>query len=296
MGKTTRAMAFIYCGIVYLIAFAAGYAAFLIFQKTGVLTATFLADIAATIVVWFFGLLLHNASLYDPYWSVAPLIILPAWLAVRGMPLRTADILFMIAIYVWGVRLTCNWAYRWRGLSHQDWRYTMIREKNPRMYFLANLMGINIMPTVLVFMGLAPVYYALMGGGQAGIWTYLGFILCIGAALLQAVADRQMEDFQKSSAKRSDHIDTGLWRLSRHPNYLGEIFFWWGIWLMQMGVVPFWPTAIGPIAITLLFVCVSIPMMERHIQATRPGYKNYKNEVPMLVPTRRTPAHDENSR
>jgi steroid 5-alpha reductase family enzyme len=284
LSKAKRGVSFLYCAFAYLLAFAAGYAVFHISHDTGILFATFLADIAATVVVWISGVIAKNASLYDPYWSVAPLLILPAWLFLRGTNLGASDILFVIAIYAWGLRLTYNWAVRWEGLAHQDWRYTMLREKNPGMWFVTNLAGINLMPTVLVYMGMAPVYFAVFSERPMGGLTYLGFTVCIGAALLQAVADRQMETFKKSNPDRGRHIDTGLWHVSRHPNYLGEISFWWGIWLMQMGIAPVWATVIGPIAITLLFVFVSIPMMERHVEATRPGYTAYKREVPMLVP------------
>ena len=284
MGKASRGMSFLYCGLVYLLALAAGYMTFRFFEDGGILLATFLADVAATVVVWFCGLLWRNASLYDPYWSVAPLIILPLWLWTSSGTIGTAGILFIIAVYAWGLRLTYNWANRWEGLAHQDWRYTMLKEKNPGMWFVTNLMGINLMPTVLVFLGMVPVYYAARAGGSAGVLTYAGFAVCMGAALLQAVADRQMEAFKKSGADQDDHICTGLWSLSRHPNYLGEVSFWWGIWLIQMGVTPVWFTTIGPVAITLLFVFVSIPMMERHVEENRPGYATYKKHVPMLVP------------
>ena len=284
MGKASRRASFVYCGIVYLIALVAGYIVYRLYAGSGMLLATFLADIAATVVVWFFGLLFRNASLYDPYWSVTPLVILPLWLWTSHAAADISGILFLIAIYVWGLRLTYNWANRWEGLSHQDWRYTMLREKNPRLYFVTNLMGINLIPTVLVFLGMVPVYYAASACGEAGILTYIGFAVCIGAAVLQAAADRQMETFKRSGAARGSLIDTGLWRLSRHPNYLGEVSFWWGIWIMQMGLTPVWPTVIGPAAITLLFVFVSIPMMERHVAENRPGYTDYKKQVPMLVP------------
>jgi len=284
MGKASRGASFVYCGLIYLIALLAGYFVFRFFSDGGMLLATFLADIAATIVVWFFGLLLGNASLYDPYWSVAPLVILPLWLWTSHAAAGVSGILFLAAIYVWGLRLTYNWANRWQGLSHQDWRYTMLRDQNPRLYFITNLMGINLMPTVLVFLGMAPVYYAARAGGEAGLLTYLGFAVCIGAAVLQAVSDRQMEAFKSSRKSKDDNIDTGLWRLSRHPNYLGEVSFWWGIWLMQMGVTPVWLTVIGPVAISLLFIFVSIPMMERHVRNAKPGYAEYQEQVPMLIP------------
>lgn len=284
MDKASRGASFAYCGLVYLVALAAAFFAYRLFEDSGVLAATFVADIAATVVVWLFGLRLQNASLYDPYWSVAPLVILPLWLWTSGTGIGVTGVLFIIAIYGWGVRLTYNWASRWEGLSHQDWRYTMLKQKNPRLWFATNLMGINLMPTVLVFLGMVPVYCATRAGGGAGLWSYGGFVLCIGAAVVQAVADRQMEAFKKSGADQDDHIGTGLWSLSRHPNYLGEVSFWWGIWLIQMGVTPVWFTAIGPVAITLLFVFVSIPMMERHVEENRPGYATYKKHVPMLVP------------
>lgn len=284
MGKASRGASFAYCVMVYLAALTAGYFVFRLSAEYGMLWATFMADVAATVVVWFSGLLFRNASLYDPYWSVAPLVILPLWLWTSHGTAGISGILFLIAIYVWGLRLTYNWANRWQGLSHQDWRYTMLRDKNPRLYFLTNLMGINLMPTVLVFLGMAPVYYAANAGGEAGILTYVGFAICIGAAVVQAVSDRQMEAFKSSRSSRDDNINTGLWHLSRHPNYLGEVSFWWGIWLMQMGVTPVWPTVIGPAAITLLFVFVSIPMMERHVAESRPGYEDYQKKVPMLIP------------
>ncbi|MCJ7471990.1 MAG: DUF1295 domain-containing protein, partial [Actinobacteria bacterium] len=70
---------------------------------------------------------------------------------------------------------------------------------------------------------------------------------------------------------------------SRHPNYLGEVSFWWGLWLMQMFVAPHaWATVAGPILITLLFIFVSIPMMEKHILSSKPAYRRYQKQVSVL--------------
>lgn len=286
MAKAARGISFLYCAAAYLSALAAGIAVFHLFGDAGVWIAMFLADIAATVAVWLCGLIAGNASLYDPYWSVAPLVILPAWLLVRGTSPGLSGVLFLIAVYGWGLRLTYNWANRWQGIGHQDWRYTMLKGKNPGMWFLTNLAGINLMPTVLVYLGMTPAYLALYADRPVGLLSWAGFAVCVAAAAIQAVADRQMEDFKKSDPPEGRYINTGLWRLSRHPNYLGEVCFWWGIWLMQTGIAPLWWTVIGPAAISALFVFVSIPMMERHVAGTRPGYAAYKREVPMLAPIR----------
>ena len=114
----------------------------------------------------------RNASLYDPYWSVAPLVIVPLWLCTQASEsgIALSGILFLIAIYAFGdCGLPTIGLNRWKGLSHQDWRYTMLRHKNPRLYFDYQPHGDSpIIPTVLVFLGMAPVFYATGAGGEAG--------------------------------------------------------------------------------------------------------------------------------
>jgi len=113
----------------------------------------------------------------------------------------------------------------------------------------------------------------------------MGFIICITAASVQFAADKQMMKFRLNSRNDGKCIETGLWKYSRHPNYLGEVSLWWGIWLMQMGTAPqYWFTVTGPLLITLLFVFISIPMMEKHVSKKRPEYQEYKKRVPMLLP------------
>jgi len=282
MLKKSRTLSFIIIFFAYLIAFAAAVYIYGLFPGTP-LFRMFVADIAATLVVWIFGLVFQNSSVYDPYWSVAPLVILPAWMVIRGGMLSMLDVLYIIAAFAWGLRLTLNWALRFYGLKYQDWRYTMYKENSPRFWVFINLFGIHLMPTLFVFGGLIPVYFGIFEKGGANAVSFAGFAVCIACAVIQFISDNQMTRFKKLEPGAC--IDGGLWRVSRHPNYFGEVFFWWGIFVMQLGALPgFWYTVIGPAAITLLFVLVSIPMMEKHVSATRPSYEEYKKRVPMLIP------------
>jgi len=268
-----------------MLAFSAGLLVFKLSSNMHVLVSTFLADIATTLVVWGFGILFSNSSIYDPYWSVAPVVILLCWIIIKGVSFSVIDILFLVAVIVWGIRLTINWAIRWKGLHHQDWRYTMLKERSPRLWFFTNLIGINIMPTVIVFIALIPAYFGI--GSERGVnsLNIIGITICIGAILIESIADLQMDLFIKGRSYKNQYIDQGLWRYSRHPNYFGEISFWWGIWLMQMGTAPqIWATVIGPILVTLLFIFVSIPMMEKHILTSIPTYSRYQKQVAVLKP------------
>lgn len=280
----TRLVSFIIVLAVYIFSFFISFLVFNLFNNIHILLASLLADIAATLVVWVFGIIFGNSSLYDPYWSVAPLIIIPFWILSAGIAFSIFEILLFAAIFLWGIRLTFNWAKRWKGLAHQDWRYIKLKKDNPRLWFLTNLIGINLMPTLIVFIALLPAYFGIVSKGSLNILTILGFTISIASVFIQAASDFQMDLFKKNKPFSNEFIDRGLWRYCRHPNYFAEVLFWWGIWILQMGINPkIWMTIIGPIVVTILFIFISIPMMEKHILSSKPSYSVYQRQVAMFI-------------
>jgi steroid 5-alpha reductase family enzyme len=282
-GINKKILSFFIVFAIYALAFLAGFLVYAVSKyKINVLLITFVADVAATLIVWGAGLIFKNSSVYDPYWSVAPAVIVPFWIILKKTELSTAVILMLAVLVIWAARLTLNWALRWKGLKHEDWRYLMLKEKSPRTWFLTNLVGINLMPTGIVFLVLAPVYYCIGFVGRINYIIIIGFIISTSAVIIQTISDAQMDLFRKSG---SGNIDKGLWRHSRHPNYFGEVMFWWGLWIIQMGINPQkWITIAGPVVMTLLFVFVSIPMMEKHVIESKPDYLMYKKQVSILIP------------
>jgi steroid 5-alpha reductase family enzyme len=130
------------------------------------------------------------------------------------------------------------------------------------------------------------VYPALAGAGRPwGALDVAAVALTAGAVLLEAVADAQLRRFVRRRADPAAVLDGGVWAWSRHPNYLGEILFWWGLFLSGIAAAPgrAWTVA-GPIAITLLFVLVSVPWMDRRMVARHPAWTARLRSVPALVP------------
>jgi steroid 5-alpha reductase family enzyme len=282
-GINKKILSFFIVFAVYALAFLVWFLIYAVSKyKINILLITFIADAAATLIVWGAGLLFKNSSVYDPYWSVAPAVIVPFWIILKKTGLSAAVILMLAVLIIWAARLTLNWALRWKGLKHEDWRYLMLKEKSPRTWFLTNLVGINLMPTAIVFLALIPVYYSIGFEGRINYIIITGFIISAAAVIIQTISDAQMDLFRKSY---SGNIDKGLWRHSRHPNYFGEVMLWWGLWIIQMGINPQkWITVAGPVVMTLLFVFISIPMMEKHIIESKPDYLMYKKQVSMLIP------------
>lgn len=282
MQHNTKTASIAIIAIVYLIAVFVGYMVFNSLKGAMYeLGALFVADVVATVVVWFFGLVFRNVSVYDPYWSVAPPIMFTIW-AIYKSVFTLPVILLLIAIWYWGIRLTVNWAYTFKGLSHEDWRYTRYRETQSSFLFhITNFFGLNMMPTVLVFVAMLPGFGLFEGTASVSIITWLGFAICLTAATIQLVADTQIHRFRESHP--GQYCDTGLWKHGRHPNYFGEITMWWGVWMLYASLRGIDWLMLGPVAMTVLFLFVSIPMMERRQLQNKPGYAEYKKKTRMLI-------------
>lgn len=267
--------------LIYGIAAAAG---FLLFDKLSAVLpeiwALLLSDVLATVIVWAFGLVYENVSVYDPYWSVAPPVMFTAWAFYRGC-FTLPVILLLVAVWYWGIRLTGNWAYTFKGLSHEDWRYTRYRETQPPFLFhVTNFFGLNMMPTLLVFLCMLPGF-GLFEAESASWLTWLGFVVCLSSATIQLVADTQIHRFRDEHP--GQFCNVGLWKRGRHPNYFGEVQVWWGVWLMYASVHGIDWLVIAPVAMTCLFLFVSIPMMERRQLERKPGYAEYRKKTRILI-------------
>jgi len=240
------------------------------------LLVTAVADAVATLVVFGFSVRHDNSSLYDPYWSVAPLAVAPFWIAVAG---PGADVgrqaLAAGLVAAWGLRLTANCLVRWRSLGHEDFRYVEIRGRTGRFYWPTSLISIHLFPTAWVFLGLLPLWPALAGPARPLGWLdAAAALLTAGAILLESLADLQLRRFLAARRDPAAVLETGLWGVVRHPNYLGEVLFWWGLWLFGLAADPrWWWTAAGPVAITALFAFVSVPWMDRRMASRHPGWR-----------------------
>ena len=278
--KESRAASFVAVGIIYALATAVGIICYKAMPFEFWLSLL-LADIIATVFTFIFSLIFKNASVYDPYWSVQPPVIVLAF--AIGKNLTPARVLLILAILFWAIRLTANWAYTFHGLNHQDWRYTMLHEKCGRWYPVINFIGIHTVPTLIVWAATLPAVFAFVYDTEKiGVLGILGFLLSLFAATLQLISDIQMHKYRRTRV--TPFIRTGLWHNSRHPNYLGEILMWWGVGILAVSVMPErWYLLAGALANTLLFLFVSIPMADER-QSGKEGFAEYKQKTRMLLP------------
>jgi steroid 5-alpha reductase family enzyme len=121
---------------------------------------------------------------------------------------------------------------------------------------------------------------------------YVSLIVWFLGIATETVADVQKQIFKRDPANRGRFIDSGLWSLSRHPNYFGEIVTWWGVCGVALSMNATQATSacslLSPIFVTLLITKVSgVPLLEKSADerwGSEAGYQAYKRNTPCLIP------------
>ena len=277
--KESKTLSILLIASIYIMAAALGLGVYML-MPFAFWAKLLIADIACTVFVFIFSMIFKNASVYDPYWSVQPIVIVVFFAC--GHMITLPSLLLLISIIYWGIRLTGNWAYTFGGLKHQDWRYTKFENESGKIYPLINLSGIHLMPTLIVYLCTLPAVFVIRNELSANAGSVIGMAVCIGAATLQLFSDVQMQRYRKSG--ENGLIRTGLWKYARHPNYLGEILMWWGVGIQAVSVMPdHWYLLAGALANTIMFFAVSIPLADKR-QSQKPGYAEYKAATRSLLP------------
>ena len=243
-----------------------------------------LGYLTAALVIFVWSTAVDNGSMFDAWWSVLPPCA-AVWLAIHhhaGVSgLRT--VLVLVVVWVWGVRLTTNWARDWPGLHHEDWRYLDLYDKGPKV--VVSLVSVHLFPCLVVFLGSLPLVAALVEGTRGlGVLDVVAVVVGLGAAALEFVADEQMRRFRRTKVP-GQVMDQGLWAWSRHPNYFGELCFWLALWAFALAATPgWWWTVVGPLAMLGMFCAASIPMLDQRSRDRRPEFAAYAARTSALVP------------
>ena len=286
--QASRAASLIWILIAYILCFAAASYYLVYLNYFGdLLIDSFAADTIATVVIFAFSRLFKNSSFYDAYWSVFPPFLLVFWWTHKHMDADTTRfIMISIVVWLWAIRLTWNWTKHWTGLHHEDWRYGMLKDGMPKLEMFTDFFGIHYFPTIQVFLGMIPVYACLVLSDAPLNWLdYVAFVLGVAASIIQLVSDRQLHDFI-AVRKPGQIIEHGLWAYSRHPNYFGELLLWFSLGVFGLAAYPegWWWQMIGFVAMLLMFMLASIPMMEKRSLERRPEYQATIDKISMVFP------------
>jgi steroid 5-alpha reductase family enzyme len=138
------------------------------------------------------------------------------------------------------------------------------------------LMWVISLPVQLAVAASAPM--------ALGALDALGTLLVLIGLTFESVGDLQLARFKADPASKGRVMDRGLWRYTRHPNYFGDAVVWWGLYCFALATGH--PLAIvGPLVMTYLLTRLSgVPLLEKKLAKTRPGYAEYVARTSSFVP------------
>ena len=279
--------AFLLCIFSYVLALVAAVISSSFFMDGHLWKAITIGHIVATLIIYLASVLAKNSSFYDPFWSIAPLpiIIYLSFMSYEKDENLLKVLVILIPVTYWSLRLTNNWRRSWKGLSHEDFRYIDLKTRFKKFPYLIDFFGIHLYPTLQVNFSLFPLYYYFLTDfSLMPIALYIFSFFTIGAVLLEHLADEQMREFRSQPENKGKTMNRSLWKYSRHPNYLGEVLFWWGLYLMTLSVnLNFWWLFICPLSMTLMFTLVTCSMMDNRSLLNRPDYSTYMAKTSQLL-------------
>lgn len=235
--------------------------------------------------LWVLSVARRDASVVDPWWSMAFLLVTGQTAFSTGLTPGKAILLAVVA--AWAIRLWLHLLLRSRG-KPEDPRYAAFRRRyGPDRYWWVSFFQVFLLQGFLVIFISVPLQIAAAARppdpvsvtGLAGL-----LVVAVGLAF-EVVADAQLQAFRNDPSRRGQVCDTGLWRFSRHPNYFGEAVLWWGFWLFAVGEPYGWASVLSPLLMTFLLVKVSgVAMLDAHLGATKPGYNDYVRRTAAFIP------------
>lgn len=243
-------------------------------------------------ILWLVSLWIEDASIIDFYWG--PGFVLVAHLSAFNLGyfnLAISQWLLLILISFWGIRLGWHMISKHHKNGEEDIRYKRMRQKFSPGYWWKSGLIIFALQSVLILIISIP-YHLSLGGSNIlfyEIWGNLliiiGAISAILGLIYEIVADYQLASFKRNDIAKNDVLMSGLWQYSRHPNYLGEIIFSWGIGLIcvsHIGLIGF----LSPLIITFVILKVSgVPLAERTmLDSRREKYQDYQKKTPAVFP------------
>ncbi len=256
---------------------------------TGILLGNLALVLGIMLALWLLSLRLRDTSIVDLFWGLGFAVVALATLWRTGGGMAPRAWLLVALTTIWSLRY--SWHVWRRNIGHgEDYRYVALRERTEaagRSWEVRSLYAVFLLQGVILWLVSLPVQLGQLYATPVTLgWPALaGLALWIAGVLFEAIGDAQLKRFKADPENRGKVLDTGLWRFTRHPNYFGNACLWWGIWLCAAEVDAAAWTFFSPALMTWALLKFSgVPILEKHLAATRRGYAQYIERTSMFFP------------
>jgi steroid 5-alpha reductase family enzyme len=231
---------------------------------------------------WLLSLRLGDVSIVDSMWSLMFLLISISY-ALAADTIGERGLLVLVLVAVWAIRLSAYITWRNWG-DDEDARYQEIRERNQPGFAYKSLYLIFGFQGLLALVISLPLLVNIQSGTPLGWLDYAGVALWVVGMIFEAGGDWQLARFRANADNRGKVLDSGLWSLTRHPNYFGDFCVWWGFFLLALSAGGWW-TVLSPLLMSFMLLKVSgVALLEKDIGKRRPEYARYVQKTNAFFP------------
>ncbi len=251
---------------------------------TLILQASLLILILVTLL-WLLSVIIKNASIVDLFWGFG-FVVVNAFYFVMSDNWYARNILVLVLVSVWGLRLTIYLFWRNAGKG-EDFRYQEFRRKyGPERYWWFSYFQVFLLQGVLIMLVSLPLLGVHHGTEMAKLsWLdYLGVMVWLIGFVFEAGGDCQLSRFKQNPDNKGKVLNTGFWKYSRHPNYFGDASVWWSFGIFSIAAESYWQI-LGAILMTLLIIKVSgVSLLEKTLNDSKPQYQEYIRKTSSFFP------------
>ena len=248
--------------------------------------ATWLTGLGAAVLLmfsaWLLSLRLRDAGVIDGFWGAGFVVVTWIYFALGdGTPQR--KLILALLVTLWGVRLSAHIVRRNHG-KPEDYRYQTIRENNEPGFTFKSLYLVFGLQGLLAWIISLPLLLAITSSAELGLLDAAAALLWLVGFVFEAGGDYQLSRFKANPDNKGKVLDSGLWGLTRHPNYFGDFCVWWAYFLFAVAAGGWWSIA-SPILMSILLLKVSgVAMLEKTIVERRPKYADYIRRTNAFFP------------
>ena len=235
-------------------------------------------------IIWFYiSEKQKNYGLVDIAWGLG-MSLLSIFLMLN-FESNTQINISLFLIFIWGIRLSIYLGIRNWG-KPEDYRYVNLRKRwGQNRPLLKAFLNVFMLQGILQYIMMFSSMWSVSHANQIQVLPLIiGVIIALFGLIFEVIGDEQLKAFKNTPSNRGKLMNQGLWSITRHPNYFGEIVFWWGVYLASFQGLHSLIGIVSPLLITILLNYVSgIPLLEKKY-ALREDYIKYAKKTPRLIP------------
>lgn len=241
-------------------------------------------------IVWLIGQALRNHGIMDMAYAVMGSVGAAYFFLVSPGGETPRKIVLLVLVLAWSVRLLTHTSRTNFRVEQQP--YSGLRKRYGSRWTIWSFFSVYVLQGTMCWIWFASFAFAMAVPTRGlTVLDFIGIAFWGTGFVFQTLGDYQLKIFKSDPANAGKIMQSGLWSITRHPNYFGESMMWTGYFFFALDHQWGWLAIVSP-AYVAWFMCFgsAVPGNERHMRKTRPDYDAYARRVARFVPWVRLPS------